>query len=105
MHDALRSQIRRFISENFLFRDSMGSLGDEASFLDAGIIDSTGVLELISHLEATYGIEIADDEMLPENFDSVQRIVTYLERKLGLPASPAEDGPAVLSCVRPSYAG
>jgi acyl carrier protein len=78
----LRSSVRKFISDNFLFREDVESFSDEDSFLEAGIIDSTGVLELISFLEGEFGIEVADDEMVPENFDSVARIVAYLERKL-----------------------
>ncbi len=82
MHEDFSIPVRKFISENFLFREDTGSLADDDSFLEAGIIDSTGVLELISFLEETYKIEVTDDEMLPENFDSIRRIVAYLERKL-----------------------
>ena len=75
--------VRQFIGENFLFRDDGGdAITQDASLLDAGIIDSTGVLELICFLESTYGIEIADDEMLPENLDSIRAIAGYVRRKL-----------------------
>jgi acyl carrier protein len=78
----LRGRVRSFVSENFLFREDIESLADGDSFLEAGIIDSTGVLELISFIEGEFGIEVADAEMIPENFDSIERIVAYVQRKL-----------------------
>jgi acyl carrier protein len=74
--------VRRFIGENFLFRDDGDAITHDASLLDAGIIDSTGVLELVCFLESTFGIEIQDDEMLPENLDSIRAITGYVTRKL-----------------------
>ena len=74
--------VRRFIGENFLFRDDGDAITHDASLLDAGIIDSTGVLELVCFLETTYGIEVRDDEMLPENLDSIRAIANYVDRKL-----------------------
>ena len=82
MDPEISQAVRRFIGENFLFRDASHGLSAEASLLEAGIIDSTGVLELICFLESTYGIEIADDEMLPENLDSIRAITRYVGRKL-----------------------
>jgi acyl carrier protein len=73
--------VRRFVIENFLFgRDT--ELGDQDSFLESGIVDSTGVLQLVSFLESTYGIQVRDEELLPENLDSIDRISEYLTRKL-----------------------
>ena len=80
-HD-ISPAIRRFISDNFLFRENLDSISDDASLLEAGVIDSTGVLELVSFLETNFGIEVADDEMLPENLDSVRAIAGYVRRKL-----------------------
>jgi acyl carrier protein len=77
--------VRRFIGENFLFRDDGDAIAHEASLLEAGIIDSTGVLELVSFLETTFGIEVQDDEMLPENLDSIRAIASYVARKLDQP--------------------
>jgi acyl carrier protein len=74
--------VRRFISENFLFRDDGDAIAHDQSLLDAGIIDSTGVLELVCFLETTFGIEVQDDEMLPENLDSIRAISNYVGRKL-----------------------
>lgn len=77
--------VSSFIVENFLFGDSE-SLREDTSFLEEGIVDSTGILELVMFLEETYGIKIEDDELIPENFDNLNRIVKYLERKLNLVA-------------------
>ena len=74
--------VRRFIGENFLFRDDGDAITHDQSLLDAGIIDSTGVLELVCFLETTFGIEVQDDEMLPENLDSIRAIANYVGRKL-----------------------
>jgi acyl carrier protein len=81
MQSDISAAVRKFINDNFLFREGLDAIADDASFLDAGIIDSTGVLELVSYLEDTWGITVADDEMLPENFDSIRGIVAYLQRK------------------------
>jgi acyl carrier protein len=82
MHYDIGAAIRRFIGENFLFREEIESLPEDASFLEAGIIDSTGVLELVCFLESTFGIEIADDEMLPQNLDSIRAVSAYVQRKV-----------------------
>jgi acyl carrier protein len=74
------SKVREFVVENFLFGDGE-SLKDDTSFMEAGIIDSTGVLELIMFLEETYGIKIEDNELVPENFDNLQNVARYLEKK------------------------
>jgi acyl carrier protein len=77
---AYGTEIRRFIAERFLFGDDR-PLGDDESLLEAGIIDSTGILELINHLEETYGIKVRDDELVPENLDTVAAISAFLEKK------------------------
>jgi acyl carrier protein len=82
MHYDIGASVRRFIGENFLFREEIESLPEDASFLEAGIIDSTGVLELVCFLESTFGIEIADDEMLPGNLDSIRAVSAYVQRKV-----------------------
>ena len=83
MHFDISATVRRFIGENFTFREEVEVLSDDASLLDAGIIDSTGVLELVCFLESTFGIVIADEEMLPENLDSIAAISAYVARKVG----------------------
>lgn len=80
-------EIRQFILDNFLFGQAEG-LTDDASFLAQGIIDSTGMLELVAHIEATYGLKVEDSERLPENLDSINAVAAFLKRKLN-PADPA----------------
>lgn len=81
MHHDISGALRRFIGENFMFQEDPQSLADDASFLESGIIDSTGVLELVCFLEDTFGIEVADEEMLPENLDSIRAVSAYVSRK------------------------
>ena len=76
----LAARIRSFIIENFLFGDDDG-LKDDASFLDEGIVDSTGILELVAFVEETFKITVEDEELIPENLDSINNVVNYLERK------------------------
>ena len=73
-------EVREFIVKNFLL-DEAGSLQNDTSFLDSGIVDSTGMLELIMFLENRYRIKIEPEEMLPENLDSIQRVVQFLSKK------------------------
>jgi acyl carrier protein len=76
------TRVRNYILENFLFTDSADAFADSDSFLERGIIDSTGVLELIFFVEEQFGIKVADKEMVPENFDSVDNIASFVQRKL-----------------------
>ena len=76
----LHQKIREFIVETFLFGQDDGFAPD-ASFLEQGIIDSTGVLELVAHLESDFGIKVEDDELLPDNLDSLDAISAFIERK------------------------
>lgn len=73
--------IRTFIFENFLFDADENSLHNDDSFLEKGIIDSTGVLELVEWLEDKFSIQINDEELVPENLDSVNLISTFIDRK------------------------
>ena len=73
--------VRNFIIENFLFDDD-GSLKDDTSFLDEGIIDSTGILELVEFLDEEFSITIEDDELIPENLDSIDNVSVYIARKI-----------------------
>lgn len=76
----LRDIIRTFVVENFLF-DSDGDLKDNTSFLEEGIIDSTGILELVTFIEETYEISVEDEELVPENLDSIANVVQYILKK------------------------
>ena len=86
MTDTLNAAVREFIAENFLFRAD-ADLDDDQSLLESGVIDSTGVLEVIAFLEQTFGISIADEEIVPENLDSINNMTRYLASKL--PAAAA----------------
>ena len=76
-----KEKVRAFIIENFLFGNG-DDLEDDASFLDEGIIDSTGVLELVSFIEEEFSITIEDEDLIPENLDSINNVTTYLQRKI-----------------------
>ena len=76
----LKSQIRQFVTSNFYVADPK-ALENGTSLLEAGIIDSTGVLEVIMFIETTFGVTVEDSEMLPENLDSIERIAAFVARK------------------------
>ena len=76
-----RNKIKSFIIENFLFGNADG-LNDDTSFLEEGIIDSTGVLELIAFLEEEFDIKVQDEELIPENLDSIDKVTAFLGRKI-----------------------
>jgi acyl carrier protein len=78
----VEAEIREFLAESFPLGGDGYMLPRNASLLEAGVIDSTGVLELIGFLESRYAIEVADDELLPENLDSIGNIVSFIEGKL-----------------------
>ena len=79
--DKINKELRQFIVENFLFgRDD--SFSNEDSFIEMGVLDSTGVLELIAFLQKRYSIKMEDEEIVPENLDSIQRISVFVTRKL-----------------------
>ena len=78
----MHQQIRRFVLTTFLFTEDESALKSDDSLLDQGIMDSTGVLELVAFLEQQFGVKVADEELLPENLDSVNRIVDFVTRKL-----------------------
>ncbi len=77
----ITATIRHHILENFLFTDDESQLQDDASFLEEGIVDSTGVLELVMFVEETFGVAVQDEEIVPENFDSVKQMARYVQRK------------------------
>lgn len=77
----MKEQVRSFLISNFYVADP-SSLEDGVSLLERGIIDSTGVLEVILFIEETFGLKVEDNEMLPDNLDSIDRIADYVSRKL-----------------------
>lgn len=84
----IQSQVRSFIEDNFLFREDRTSLADTESLLEAGLIDSTGILELVAFLEERFQIGVSDADLVPANFDSITAIATYVEStKAGAPST------------------
>ena len=81
MSDA-KEKVRAFVVENFLFGEENG-LTDGSSFLEDGIIDSTGILELVDFLEDEFSISVDDEELVPENLDSLNNVTAYIEKKMG----------------------
>ena len=79
----VKKQIREFILKNALSGSAGIALDDEDSFLEKEVIDSTGVLELVSFVEERFGIEVNDDELIPDNFDSVNKLNEYVKKKKG----------------------
>jgi len=78
---SIKDRIRDFVIENFRYGDAAG-VKDDLSLVSSGVVDSTGVLELITFLEDTFAIKIADPEVVPENLDSVAMIASFVEKKL-----------------------
>jgi acyl carrier protein len=81
MRQDTERKVRQFIEENFLFREDRAAVSDTESLIDAGLIDSTGVLELVAFLEDAFALRLADADIVPENLDSIRAIVTFIEGK------------------------
>ena len=79
MADSLRDRIQKFILENYLFTGDTSALGLDDSLLGRGIVDSTGMLEIIMFIEEQLGVTVKDEEMIPENLDSVSRIAAFVD--------------------------
>jgi acyl carrier protein len=82
MNNDLLATVRAFIEENFLCREDISDLADTDSLLESGVMDSTGILELVAFLETEFSIQMADAEIVPENLDSIAAIAGYVDRKL-----------------------
>lgn len=80
---SIETLIRNYILENFLFTDDNELLQNDASFLEEGIVDSTGVLELVMFVEETFNTTVEDEEIVPDNFDSVELLANYVRMKVG----------------------
>jgi acyl carrier protein len=78
----IRAAIHEFFVENFLMGDATLAVRDDESLLEAGIIDSTGMLEMVLFLEQHFGLKVEDRELVPENLDSMERLVQFVGRKL-----------------------
>ena len=77
----IKEKVKTFVINNFLLGDGLNTLDDNDSFLEKGIIDSTGILELVSFIEETFNIKVEDEELIPDNLDSLNKISTYIARK------------------------
>lgn len=76
-----KQALRTFILENYLFTDDQSALADADSFLEKGVLDSTGIMEVVFFIEEQFGIKVEDEEMIPQNLDSIDHLVTFVERK------------------------
>jgi len=88
MTDAIAREIKDFVVANFLFGQEGTALTEQQSFLETGIIDSTGVLELVAFVEQRYGISVGDRELLPENLDSIGNLTRFITKKLAAQGEP-----------------
>jgi len=77
----IREDVKQFLIENFLFGQDSG-LRDDSSLIEQGIIDSTGILELVAFLEEHFGITVGDEDLVPENLDSINSLATFVERQM-----------------------
>ena len=78
---SIEEKVRGYILDNFLFTDDQSALSSEDSFMEKGLIDSTGILEVIFFLEEEFNVKVEADEMIPENLDSVKNLVAFVEKK------------------------
>jgi len=78
---SVETQIKDYISRNLLFSDNGFPYPDEASFLEEGIVDSVGVMELVAFVEEKFGLKIGDTDVTPDNFDSVGKLAAFIRRK------------------------
>ena len=81
MQDDIKSKVRAYIVDNFIMGGDGGKFQDADSFMEKHVIDSTGFLELVTYLEEAYGFVVEDEEMVPENLDSLNAIEAYVRRK------------------------
>ena len=84
METPIMGHVRTFIEENFLFREDISDLADGDSLLESGVMDSTGILELVAFLETEFSLQVSDAEIVPENLDSIAAIARYVEGKRGV---------------------
>jgi acyl carrier protein len=82
----VKSMVRQYLADNVLLAGGVDEIRDDSSFLERNLLDSTGVLELVAFLEDTWGFKVGDDEVVPENLDSIERVAGYVARKQGIAA-------------------
>lgn len=79
---SIEQELRQFLADNFILDDGGAGLAADESLTESGVLDSMGVLELITFIEERYGFSVPDEDTLPENLDSIERLVGYVERRL-----------------------
>ena len=79
--DNVKKQLRDYIVENFLFGDTEMEFSDSDSFMEKGILDSTGILDVILYLEENFNMKVEDDELIPDNLDSIDNLTAFIEQK------------------------
>ena len=79
---ALNDELRRFVIDNFMFGKPYEGFADDDSFIERGIIDSTAVMELVAFLEARYGIKLQDQDLIPDNLDSINSLARFVENRI-----------------------
>jgi acyl carrier protein len=77
----IKTAIRKYLAENVLLSGGIDDIRDDSSFLERNLLDSTGVLELVGFIEDNFAVKVADDEIIPENLDSVELVASYIARK------------------------
>lgn len=82
--DQLKTELRQFVIETFLFGDESETFADSDSFMQTGIVDSTGILEITNFVEEKYAVTIENEEMIPANLDSVENLAQFISRKAGV---------------------
>lgn len=81
-HQQVATEVRQFLAENFILDDGGAGVGADESLTQSGVLDSMGVLELIMFIEERFGLSVPDEDALPENLDSINRITAYVSRRL-----------------------
>lgn len=78
---SIEAKLRHYILENYLFTDDQSQLNNADSFMEKGILDSTGIMEVIFFIEEEFSVQVADEEMIPENLDSVDNLINFINKK------------------------
>lgn len=81
-HDDTKSILRKYIVENFLPSSGLNAINESDSFMEKGILDSTGILELIAFIENEFGIEVEDEEIIPDNLDSLEKVAFFFRKEI-----------------------
>ncbi len=77
----IETAVKKFVEENFLYKKNIQTIANDAALLDAGLIDSMGIFQLVNFIESGFGVEVLDEEVVPENFESINAIVSFINAK------------------------